>query len=117
VTLKIRFADFSTFTRAHSGEPTQDGLRIYQEACRLLDRVRLDQPVRLIGLSVSGLGAAGQGQLPLFGPDAARQERLGRALDRLAERFGGDAVHPASLLGRRRSRPPAGEAEGTPPRA
>jgi DNA polymerase-4 len=104
VTLKIRFADFSTYTRAHTGEPTQDGLRIYQEACTLLARVRLAQPVRLIGLSVSGLGAAGQGQLALFGPDAARQERLGRALDRLAERFGGDAVQPASLLGRQRRR-------------
>jgi DNA polymerase-4 len=104
VTLKIRFADFSTYTRAHSSEPTQDGLRIFQEACRLLDRVRLTQKVRLIGLSVSGLGAAGQGQLALFGPDAARQERLGRALDRLAERFGGDAVRPASLLGRRSRR-------------
>ncbi len=104
VTLKIRFADFSTYTRAHTGEPTQDGLRIYQEACALLDRVRLSQPVRLIGVSVSGLGAAGQGQLALFGPDAARQERLGRALDRLAKRFGGDAVQPASLLGRRTRR-------------
>jgi DNA polymerase IV len=115
VTLKIRFADFSTYTRAHSGEPTQDGLRIYQEACGLLDRVRLVQPVRLIGLSVSGLGAAGQGQLGLFGPDAARQERLGRALDRLAERFGGDAVRPASLLGRRRSRRGAEGEHGEPP--
>jgi len=104
VHLKIRFTDFSTYTRAHTGEPTQDGLRIYQEACALLSRVRLAQPVRLIGLSVSGLGAAGQGQLALFGPDAARQERLGRALDRLAERFGGDAVRPASLLGRRSRR-------------
>ena len=104
VTLKIRFADFSTYTRAHSSEPTQDGLRIFQEACRLLDRVRLTQLVRLIGISVSGLGAAGQGQLALFGPDAARQERLGRALDRLTERFGGDAVRPASLLGRRSRR-------------
>ncbi len=104
VTLKIRFADFSTYTRAHTGEPTQDGLRIYQEACALLDRVRLSQPVRLIGVSVSGLGAAGQGQLALFGPDAARLVRLGRALDRLAKRFGGDAVQPASLLGRRTRR-------------
>jgi DNA polymerase IV len=117
VTLKIRFADFSTYTRAHSGEPTQDGLRIYQEACGLLDRVRLVQPVRLIGLSVSGLGTAGQGQLPLFGPDAVRQERLGRALDRLAERFGGDAVRPASLLGRRRSRPAAERQGGESPSA
>ena len=108
VTLKIRFADFSTYTRAHTGEPTQDGLRIYQEACALLDRVRLTQAVRLIGVSVSGLGTAGHGQLALFGPDAARQERLGRALDRLTARFGGDAVRPASLLGhrtRRRSGP------------
>jgi DNA polymerase-4 len=115
VTLKIRFADFSTYTRAHSGEPTQDGLRIFQEACRLLDRVGMAQPVRLIGLSVSGLGAAGLGQLPLFGPDAARQERLGRALDRLAERFGGDVVRPASLLGRRRSRRGARERPADPP--
>jgi DNA polymerase IV len=115
VTLKIRFADFSTYTRAHSAAPTQDGLRIYQEACRLLERVRLVQPVRLIGLSVSGLGTAGQGQLPLFGPDAARQERLGRALDRLAERFGGDAVRPASLLGRRRSRRGADGRRGDSP--
>jgi DNA polymerase-4 len=104
VTLKIRVADFSTYTRAHSSEPTQDGLRIFQEACRLLDRVRLTQHVRLIGISVSGLGAAGQGQLALFGPDAARQERLGRALDQLADRFGGDTVRPASLLGRRSRR-------------
>jgi len=104
VTLKIRFADFSTYTRAHTGEPTQDGLRIYQEACALLDRVRLSQPVRLIGISVAGLGAAGQGQLALFGPDATRQERLARALDRLTARFGGDAVQPASLLGRRTRR-------------
>ena len=68
----------------------------------------LKQPVRLIGLSVTELGPAGEGQLPLFGPDASRRERLGRALDRLVERFGEDSVGPASLLGgaggRRRSR-------------
>src|SRR5690349_445749 len=53
VTLKLRFADFSTITRSHSTEPTQDGLRIYREVSALLDRVKLTQPVRLIGLSVS----------------------------------------------------------------
>jgi len=111
VTLKIRFADFSTYTRAHTGEPTQDGLRIFEEAAALLGRVRLTQAVRLIGLSVSGLGPAGQGQLPLFGPDLARRERLGRALDQLTQRYGEDTVRPASLLGRRRrrSRPVEGE--------
>ena len=109
VTLKLRFADFSTITRSHTGDATQDGLRVFQEALALFERVTLRQPVRLIGLSVSELGPAGAGQLSLLEPDVARRERLGRALDRLTERFGEDSVRPASLLGgsegRRRSRP------------
>jgi len=98
VTLKLRFADFSTITRRHTGDATHDGLRIFQEAAALLERVALRQPVRLIGVSVSELGPAGAGQLSLLEPDVARRERLSRALDRLAERFGEDSVRPASLL-------------------
>jgi DNA polymerase-4 len=98
VTLKLRFADFTTLTRTHTGGPTQDGLRIYREAATLLARVPLDRPVRLIGLSVSGLGPAGAGQLSLLEPDAARRERLARAVDRLVERFGERSIRPASLL-------------------
>jgi DNA polymerase IV len=104
VQLKLRFADFSTITRRHTAEPTQDGLRIYQEARALLERVALDQPVRLIGLSVSELGRAREGQLSLLGPDAARRERLSVALDRLTNRFGETSVRPASVLGRDASR-------------
>jgi len=100
VTLKLRFADFSTITRRHTSESTQDGLRIYEEARDLLGRIALHQPVRLIGLSVSELCRAGQGQLPLLGPDTARRERLARALDQLTERFGDESLRPASLLGR-----------------
>jgi DNA polymerase-4 len=102
VTLKLRFADFSTITRAHTDDPTQDGLAIFHRADALFGRVRLAQAVRLIGLSVSGLGLAGEGQLSLLDPDALRRERLARAVDRLAARFGETAVRPASLMGRRR---------------
>ena len=102
VTLKLRFADFSTITRAHTDDPTQDGLAIFRRAETLFGRVRLAQAVRLIGLSVSGLGPAGEGQLSLLEPDALRRERLARAVDRLAARFGETAVRPASLMGRRR---------------
>jgi DNA polymerase IV len=106
VTLKLRFADFSTITRAHTDDPTQDGLAIYRRVESLFDRVRLRQAVRLIGLSVSGLGPAGAGQLSLLAPDALRRERLARAVDRLAARFGEEAVRPASLVPRQRSRRP-----------
>src|SRR5712692_5117431 len=71
VTLKLRFADFSTLTRRHTDDPTQDGLAIYHRARALLDRIPLRQPVRLIGLSVSSLGPAASGQLSLLEPDAA----------------------------------------------
>jgi DNA-binding transcriptional LysR family regulator len=81
-----------------TAEPTQDGLELYRRARTLLDRERLDQPIRLIGLSASGLGPAEQGQLSLLDPDAVRRERLARVVDRLAKRFGDDVVRPASLL-------------------
>jgi DNA polymerase IV len=114
VTLKLRFADFSTLTRRHTDDPTQDGLVIYQRARALLDRIPLRQAVRLIGLSASGLGPAAAGQLSLLGPDPMRRERLTRAMDRVTSRYGEDSLRPASLLrGRRGARPPEGPA-GSP---
>jgi len=103
VTLKVRFGDFSTITRARTGEPIQDGLAIYRRAAALLDQLGAIRPVRLIGLSTSGLGPADHGQLSLLDPAAPRRERLARAVDRLTERFGEDAVKPATLG---RARPP-----------
>ena len=98
LTLKLRYSDFHTITRAMTAEPTQDGLELYRRARTLLDRERLDEPVRLIGLSASSLGPEGAGQLSLLDPDALRRERLARVVDGLAARFGGDVIRPASVL-------------------
>jgi len=98
VTLKLRFTDFSTLTRRHTDDPTQDGLVIYRRARALLERIPLRQAVRLIGLSVSALGPPAEGQLSLLEPDALRRERLTRAIDRVTARFGEAALRPASLL-------------------
>lgn len=111
VTLKLRYADFRTVTRSRTAEPTQDGLEIYRRAAELLERERVAEPVRLIGVSASALGPAGTGQLPLLEGDVPRRERLARALDALAGRFGEGAVRPAVLLehARRRDRWGAGD--------
>ncbi|HYE93849.1 MAG TPA: DNA polymerase IV [Terriglobales bacterium] len=98
LTLKLRFSDFQTITRAITAEPTQDGLELYRRARTLLDRERLDQPVRLIGLSASALGPAGAGQLSLLDPSALRRERLAKVVDGLAARFGDEVIRPASVL-------------------
>lgn len=115
VTLKLRFADFSTLTRRHTDDPTQDGLAIYRRARALLDRIPLRQPVRLIGLSVSSLGPAASGQLSLLDPDAQRRERLARAMDRVTARFGEESLRPASVVRRpQRSRSSDQSARGGP---
>lgn len=100
VTLKLRFADFRTITRSLTGEPTQEELEIFRRACSLLQRVPLAQPVRLTGVSVSGLTSVESPQLQLFAEPAARRARLARAVDALVARFGDRAVIPASILER-----------------
>jgi DNA polymerase-4 len=98
VTLKLRFSDFTTLTRRGTGDPTQDGLELYRRAHRLLERIRLTQAVRLIGLSASGFGTEGRGQLSLLDGSAVRRERLARVADELRRRFGADALRSASLV-------------------
>jgi DNA polymerase-4 len=104
VTLKLRFADFRTITRSHTGDPTQDGLELYRRVMVLLAREPLVQRVRLIGLSASTLGPPASGQLGLLDPNAVRRERLARAVDGITGRFGAGVITPAALIRPRRDR-------------
>lgn len=108
VTLKLRFADFRTLTRRGTGEtPTADAGEIFRRVWAAFSKVPRIQPVRLIGLSVSGLaGVADPHQLPLFGR-SDRADRIGRVTDEVRTRFGSKALVRGSLLepGRRRGRP------------
>ena len=100
ITMTLRVAPFETRTRQRTvGEATNDDLTIYHIARQLLrDALAEDReggrtsPVRLIGVSVSGL-TEGE-QLGLF--DAARHARLNAALDAVRAKFGKDALDRAS---------------------
>jgi DNA polymerase-4 len=103
VTLKVKFADFTLATRRVTlAAPTDDGGVLYAAARAQLERLELDRPVRLTGVSVSGLDAAAARQLPLFdGPDP-RRARLHEAVDAIARRHGAGTVRPATLAGEAR---------------
>lgn len=94
LTLKIRYPDFRTITRAAPlPEPTQ----LTEPLCRAAVAgfeawaATRPAPVRLLGAAAGNLQPAGAGQLSLF-EDDARRHRLDRAVDVLRERFGPDAV-------------------------
>lgn len=56
VTVKIRYRDFKTHTRALTlSDPISEAPAITGTAVQLLDRFTLDRPVRLVGVRVSGL--------------------------------------------------------------
>jgi DNA polymerase-4 len=98
VQLKIKFADFSVITRRTTlSASTDDGQALYCAAVELLERTHQSRPVRLTGVSVQSLDEEGPQQLELFSAPPARSTKLNAALDRIAERFGSNAITTADL--------------------
>lgn len=56
VTIKVRFNNFRTITRAHTLEDASDSLNdIWVAALKLLEAVDIERPVRLVGVKASNL--------------------------------------------------------------
>lgn len=106
VSLKLRFADFSTVTREVTlPDPTAASLMIYDQARALLARGNPSQrKLRLIGVGVTNITS--ERQLSLFEAESTRIERAEHAMDELRERFGRRVFLRATLMrGARQSAP------------
>ena len=105
VNVKIRRADFKTYTRQCALEPpNQDTAAISAAATALLEGWLVTQPnaaVRLLGVGVSSLQVVQQGDL--FSGSAAQASRLDSAIDGIRGRFGSAILTRASLLPSNRS--------------
>ena len=102
IALKLRYADFTTLSRASSlPEPTDVGQRIGDVAIGLFDALELTQPVRLIGVRAEKLRPGGAAIAALWDDDEDWR-RVDAALDDARTRFGGGVVTRASVLGPRR---------------
>jgi DNA polymerase-4 len=100
VTVKVRYGDFVTSTRAASVEASaleRDLFRAALPSLRALLERRMR--VRLVGISCSALRPAGL-QEDLFRRGDARRREACRSLDRLKTRFGFDAVRWATGINR-----------------
>ncbi|MCH7765071.1 MAG: DNA polymerase IV [Acidobacteria bacterium] len=100
VTLKLRYANFQTLTRALTlNQPTDLDVVLYEAAARLFRRNwNRKRKLRLLGIAAGQLGAA-PGQLSLLDADRhARREKLTAAADAVRNRFGADALRSAKSL-------------------
>jgi len=110
VTLKIRFGNFETRTRARTlAEATDVSTTVLAVAHELLDEFDVRRGVRLLGVALSHLDAtrARQSVLGLEGDGEVtqrlrveRRSAVERAVDEVRERFGARAVGPATLVDR-----------------
>ncbi|HET8667392.1 MAG TPA: DNA polymerase IV, partial [Terriglobales bacterium] len=98
IQLKLRYSDFSTFTRAHSlPSATQIDAEIFTEIRELFRRNwKRGAAIRLLGVHTSGFDET-EGQLGLI--DGERHDKWSKALsaaDKLRDKFGESAVSLAS---------------------
>jgi DNA polymerase IV len=93
IQLKLRYADFTTITRARTIDPTDDDPVIF-ETVKGLFHAAYDtrQAVRLLGVHLSNFDDASQMELPL-NPRREHREELLKAVDKIRARFGDDVIH------------------------
>lgn len=101
VSIKVRFADFTTITRSRTlRDPTDVGRDVYRAAHDLYDALDLQRArLRLIGVRVTGLrDEETTPQQLVLGEEGPGWRDAEQAVDRLAARFGAGVVRPARLV-------------------
>ena len=101
VSIKVRFSDFTTITRARTlPESTDVGRTVYETALALYQALGLERArLRLVGVRVEGIKpAASQPHQLQLGERESGWREAEQAVDRAARRFGAGAVRPAALV-------------------
>ena len=96
IAIKVRFNDFETLSRQKRIEvPTDNEETLYRVGMMLYNKLNINKPIRLLGLTVSDFAGA-LGQTSLF-EEETFQEDLARAMDGLEAKFGEGIVMKGAL--------------------
>jgi len=100
VQLKLRYSDFSTYTRAHSLDHATQLDSEISDAVRSLFSSAWDRrtPVRLLGVHAGSLGRY-EGQMSLLEePETHRKRNVYSAIDHIRDRFGTNSIALARTM-------------------
>ncbi|HTP08520.1 MAG TPA: DNA polymerase IV [Anaerolineae bacterium] len=98
IAIKLRYGDFSTFTRQTTlPQPTNLDQDIFEQAWLLFERNWNKRAVRLIGVAARQLNLAAR-QLDLFEQRDDRAERLTRTVDDIRHKYGAESLKRGSTL-------------------
>jgi DNA polymerase-4 len=98
IAIKLRYGDFSTFTRQTTlPQPTDLDQDIFAQAWSLFEHNWTRRAVRLIGVAARQLSLAAR-QLDLFEQRDDRAERLTRTVDDIRHKYGTDSLKRGSTL-------------------
>ncbi|OGN88484.1 MAG: DNA polymerase IV [Chloroflexi bacterium RBG_13_46_14] len=100
VTLKIRYSDFTTSTRSQTvQQPFDSNEIIFSTGVRLLEKAMQieKQPVRLLGIGVSGIVEPG-GQMSMLDNEMQRLAKLTNTIDGIRDKFGFSAIQTGRTL-------------------
>ena len=112
ISIKVRFADFSTISRSKTLPlPIDSTHDIYETAKTLYLALNLDRArLRLVGISLDNLSEAAPEQL-LLGAREKGWREADSAIDRAKLRFGGGSVRPGRLIRKSSADPKESEGE------
>jgi DNA polymerase-4 len=112
ISIKVRFADFSTISRSKTLPlPIDSTHDIYEIAKSLYLALNLDRArLRLVGISLDNLSEAAPEQL-LLGAREKGWREADTAIDRAKLRFGGGSVRPGRLIKKSSADPKAPDGE------
>jgi Nucleotidyltransferase/DNA polymerase involved in DNA repair len=93
ITLKLRYADFKTLTRAMTVEATDDDTVVFKSVSELLLLTYSGKKLlRLLGVRLSNFSSREDAELSLF-PDDSKRSHMFDAVDKLRDKFGDDVIH------------------------
>jgi DNA polymerase IV len=98
IAIKLRYGDFSTFTRQTTlPQPTNLDQDIFEQAWSLFEHNWTKRTIRLIGVAARQLSPPAR-QLDLFEQRDDRAERLTRAVDDIRHKYGSESLKRGSTL-------------------